>query len=198
MSLREKTWTRVSMHEVVLAWLRAERGKGNLAALLQARPDLLTLLDHGNLNDPDENRKRLRLLYLNRNLFVIEIPPDTNWYEVESLTDVDLAELHAVNHPDWTASSDQNELLSVARRKRLVLRDPPSDWNTPILWGHDKTGPFTILEGNNRLAAYAASGRSGLDIHVFVGLSPMRCIFHIHDECGPLIQDMILGQLVYI
>jgi hypothetical protein len=32
-----------------------------------------------------------------RNVFVVEIPPDTEWYEVHSLTDKELAELRVVN-----------------------------------------------------------------------------------------------------
>jgi hypothetical protein len=85
MSLDAKQWTRVSMHHVVLAWLRSERDTNiqrilaQLPALLWA-PGLSQLLDHANLNDSEENRARLRLLYLIRNIFVLEIPPDTKWY----------------------------------------------------------------------------------------------------------------------
>lgn len=44
----------------------------------------------------------------------------------------------------------------------------------PILWGHDKGGPFAILEGNKRLIAYTAGARAGIDIPVLIGLSSMR------------------------
>jgi hypothetical protein len=37
-------------------------------------------------------------------------------------------------------------------------------------------GPFTIMEGNNRLASYAFSDRTDLDIIAFIGLSPLRCL----------------------
>lgn len=40
------------------------------------------------------------------------------------------------------------------------------------LWGHDRSGPYTILEGNNRLTAYESTGRTGkLSLPVLVGLS---------------------------
>jgi hypothetical protein len=103
MSLSQKAWTRVSMHHVVLAWLRAERGT-NVALALSRFPETLwasglsQLLDHPNFNNPEENRARLRIMYVIRNVFMLEIPPDTEWFEVRNLNDAELSELHAVNH----------------------------------------------------------------------------------------------------
>jgi hypothetical protein len=190
MSLAQKTWTGTSLHEVVLAWLRAER-ETNVAQALSTLPaaiwfpGLSNLLDRPNLSDPDENRARLRILHLIRNIFIAEIPPDTTWYEVHNLTDKDLNELYVVNFPgEWNDRNDSNELVKVARRKQIVLRALPSVWQPPILWGHDRNGPFTIIEGNKRLTAYAGSGQSGLNIPILVGLSPMSCVWHILDHCG--------------
>ena len=60
------------------------------------------VLDHPKLDDPEENRARLRLFYLTgRHVFSIEIPPDTEWYEVHDLTDTELGELHVVNYEEW-------------------------------------------------------------------------------------------------
>jgi hypothetical protein len=50
MSLDAKTWTPASIHDVVLAWLQAER---NDVAQLDAA------LDSPNLSDAGENRERL-------------------------------------------------------------------------------------------------------------------------------------------
>ncbi len=150
MALAAMRWTRVSIHKVVLAWLRAER-ETHVAKALVAFPEpvwslgLSNLLDRPNLNDPDENRAK-------------------------------------------------NELPKVAARKKLPLRVAPSSWERPILWGHDRNGPFTIIEGNNRLTAYAASGQSGLNIPAFIGLSTMRCVWHLSDNSGFLMQDLILRQ----
>ncbi|WP_316176124.1 hypothetical protein [Bradyrhizobium sp. SZCCHNRI1073] len=197
MSLAQKAWIRVTMHHVILAWLRAERNT-NVAAALSRFPWLLwapgisKLLDSPDLNDSEENRARLRIMYLIRNVFVLEIPPDTEWYNVRSLTDSELSELHTVNYQTWNDPADQNELRNVAARKPLVLNELPSKWETPILWGHDRNGPFTILEGNNRLTAYAGSAQSGLDIPVLIGLSPMRCHWHLLDRSPLLIYDLIM------
>jgi hypothetical protein len=195
MTLVAMQWTRVSLHNVMLAWLRAERHK--LAGPLSAFPPLVwssgvaMLLDKADLNNAEENRARLRLFYMIRSLYFVELPPDTEWYEVHNLTDSELSELLAVNHQDWIDAADRNELAKVAARKNLPLRTQPATWEPPILWGHDRAGPFTILEGNNRLAAYVLSGQSGLKIPVFVGLSPLACVFHILDKCNFLMQDLI-------
>jgi hypothetical protein len=129
-------------------------------------------LDQPNLDDPEENRARLRLFYLTgRCVFIVEIPPDTEWYVVHDLTDNELGELHVVNYQEWNEPEDKNELMKVAARKKIPLREPPSAWQPPILWGHSPTGPFTIIEGNKRLTAYAGSGQSDLRIPVVVGRS---------------------------
>lgn len=155
--------------------------------------DVSQLLDNPDLNNAEENRARLRILYLSgRYVFVLEIPPDTEWYDVRNLTDADLSELHTVNFGDWSNPADRNDLRTVAARKPLELKALPSEWEPPILWGHDKKGPFTIFEGNSRLTAYAGSGRSGLNIPVLIGLSAMRCHWHLADSAPLLIQDLIV------
>jgi hypothetical protein len=196
MSLAEKIWEHATIHDVALEWLRAERGT-NLASVLAQFPrellasGLATLLDRPDLSNADENRARLRLLYMIQSLFVIEIPPDTAWFRVKNLTDDDLSELYIVNYRDWNDPGDNNELRKVAVRKRLALKQQVSAWPNPILWGHDKSGPFTILEGNHRLAAYAFSGMSGINMPVLIGLSPIKSVWHMLDECQFLIQDLV-------
>lgn len=196
MSLADMKWTCVPIHRVVIAWLRAERD-GYVAEVLPqtglSQAQLVQLLDRANLDDAEENRARLRLLYWARNLYVLEIPPDTDWYEVVNLKHEHIGELLAVNHPAWTDPSDCNELLKVAARKGRPMLAPLSQWQPPILWGHDRTGPFTIIEGNNRLVSYAKSGQVNLDMPVFIGLSPIRCLYHLPDRSGPLIRDMLGG-----
>jgi hypothetical protein len=199
MSLAEKTWRRVAIHDAVLAWLRAERTKIAIRCTNSKLPRLLwdekldALLNQFDLDDAEQNHARLRLLYLIRSMFVGEIPPDTDWYAVDSLTDDDLPELRAVNHQDWTDPHDENELPKVALRKQFALQSTPDTWESPILFGHDKAGPFTILEGNNRLTAYARSGQSGLSIPVIVELSQLPCIWHIVDKTTPLLYDLWKG-----
>jgi hypothetical protein len=67
MSLAQKNWRAVSIHRVVLAWLRAER-HGGVQNTLAGVPELVwgqglnALLDRPRLNDPEANRARLRLV----------------------------------------------------------------------------------------------------------------------------------------
>ena len=144
-----------------------------------------------NTSDPLENHARLRLLHLIRRHLIGEIPPDTRWHEVRDLTDNELTELHIIAQCGWDApGQDNNELLSVAVRMPKPLLGQPSIWCPLLLWGHDKAGPFTIIEGNNRLVAYASSGARGVAIPVLIGLSPTPCLFHIFDQCGVIANDL--------
>jgi hypothetical protein len=72
---------------------------------------------------------------------------------------------------DW---ADGNEVLKA--RKKIHLIEAPSNWKSIILIGHTRIGPFTIVEGNNRIVAYMSSNRNGLDVPVYVGLGLVPCI----------------------
>lgn len=185
MSLAEKTWTRVSIHKVVLEFLRSEEQRippGPLAAVLNSP----------NLSDANENHQRLRWLYVIRRWLIGEIPPDTVWYRVDNLTDSELNELYGIARCglDDPKGVDKNELFNVAKRMPEPLRQPPSSWKMPILWGHTKTGPFTIVEGNHRLRAYVSSNQTGISIPVLIGLSTTPFFFHIFDSCGFIANDL--------
>lgn len=187
MSLASKMWTPASLHEVVLAWLQAERHE--VARRVQG--SWAPLLDVPDLSDAGHNRERLRMMYAIRSAFFLEIPPDTQWYRVENLTDAELSELSLVNHATVTDNANTCDLLKAAPQLNWPLKAPVSNWNAPILWGHSTAGPFTILEGNHRLAAYVNSRQTGLDIPVFAGLSMIACIYHRPDNSGPLIRDIL-------
>src|ERR1043166_4854113 len=152
MALSDMVWTRVPIHSVVIAWLRAERD-GYVAQVLPqtglSQAQLGQLLDNADIEDADENRTRLRLWYRTRSLYVLEIPSDTEWYEVRNLKHQHIVELLAVNHEAWTDPSDRNELPKVAVRKGKPMRTPLSQWEPPILWGHTRSGPFTIRSEEN-------------------------------------------------
>jgi hypothetical protein len=185
MSLFNMKWRRVTVHTIVAEFLRSERHK-----LRQLPPAELTLIDQPNMNDPSENHARLRYLAEIRRQLIGEIPPDTQWYKVISLTDAELLELHIIGRCGWDNLSDQNQLLSVAARSPEPMNSQPSNWRVPILWGHERTGPFTIIEGNHRLIGYASHGqKSGLSIPVFVGLSNTPCFWHIFDAPQKLVND---------
>jgi hypothetical protein len=149
------------------------------------------LLDRPDILDPIQNRTRLRLFYVARAACFVEIPPDTQWFRVERFTHDDIGSLYAINRRDWRSKADGNELVSVAKRKLIPLRQDPVHWEPPILWGHQSEGPFTILEGNSRLVAYVNSGRTDLNISVLIGLSGLPSYWHVPDDAAPLMQDML-------
>src|SRR5215510_5621248 len=107
MSLAEKNWTGVSLHRMILAYLRAERARVEVVCRNSKLPRLLwrrtlaEILDEANIDDPEENRTRLRLLYLFRSPIVFEIPPDTEWWEVNNLTDNELEDLYVIGSAGW-------------------------------------------------------------------------------------------------
>ena len=80
MALADMNWTEISIHHVVLEFLRCEEKTTQFPTPRQWQP----VIDNPNLSDPLENQKRLRLLYIPRAIFMIEIPTDTAWWEVSS------------------------------------------------------------------------------------------------------------------
>ena len=129
MALATKKWSPVSVYKIIAAFLIAEREKGVQEKLVDtgsiAAADVAPLLDAPNIGNPEENYFRMRMLYRYRNMFFGELPSDTAWFEVESLTDVELSQLHVVGRcgSDDTAH-DQNELLQVAQRRQEPLIAP--------------------------------------------------------------------------
>lgn len=177
MRLKNQKWRRVSIHEVYAAYLKAEWAR---IPLRKNWPR--SLVTQPNLRDRRENHVRLKLLYGLRLRLLMEIPPDTVWYKVTSLTERHLPELRAIGRCAWDGAGDQNELRQAAARRPLPLRQLPRRWDPIILWGHHKSGPFTILEGNHRLTAYAATpGAPPFSLPVYVGLSPSLCGLHLAD-----------------
>jgi hypothetical protein len=178
MALINSSWNRISIHRVVLEFLRGEREK------IQIPPAWLPVLETPNLDDPLENQKRLRLLYIPRGKFMIEIPPDTKWWEVKSLTENELGELYtSVNHTQaWDNAGSKLEKVAAAVELD-PLRTPPGDWPGRIIpWGHNRNGPFSIMEGNHRLISYMqTSPRPRLQLEVYVGISPSYCYWHYGD-----------------
>lgn len=180
--LRDETWHGVSNSEACLAFLRAEWDKESgrtswYDATLIAAPDL---------TDPAENAVRRLILGSWRAPLLEKIPADTAWFRVHSLRSVHLHELFVIGSDDWRDPGDRNELIQVGRRRGERLALPPADWHPPLLWGHTREGPFTILEGNNRLVNYAATpAPPPLAITCFVGLSPSPCVWHEPDRPFP-------------
>jgi hypothetical protein len=142
------------------------------------------LIDKANLSDDVQNRHRRELLYSQRAPLLCNVPSDTAWHEVRYLERVHLRQLLVIGgNCGWDDPADRNELLVVAKRRNIALEESSERWDEPILWGHTTDGPFTVLEGNNRLVAYAGmTDPPPLKIAVYVGLSPTLCIWHRPDS----------------
>jgi hypothetical protein len=182
----------MTVHAVVAEFLRSERDKVLALPPAELPPDALPRIDQPNIVDPSENHTRLRCLALIRRWLLGEIPPDTRWYKVYTLTDAELPELYVIGRCGFEGSSegDNHQLQSFASSHSQTMNSSPSNWGTPILWGHERRDPFTIIDGNHRLVAYASQAyKSGLSIPVFVGLSKTPCFWHIFDAPNKLVND---------
>src|SRR5258708_30257062 len=85
MALADCQWVPISIHEMALQFLRAERHKFPV--------DLHPRIDTPQIQDPLENHLRIWMLYRIRAALIGEVPPDTQWYRVSDLTDNELDEL---------------------------------------------------------------------------------------------------------
>jgi hypothetical protein len=129
-----------------------------------------------------------------------EIPPDTRWHCVRSVRLSDhIDELRVIRSADWidknAAPGDDRRLSRVAAWRAKQMTDAPHQWAPPILWGHSRRGPFTIIEGNNRLTALAHNEpNSSVPIMTYIGLSDVPCFWHEDDRMIPLLYDLWCRQ----
>ena len=180
MALADETWTTISPHAVWLSflrgeWSRIEANNPGVNRRLIAAPDLDSAV---------ENVARLRLLVSVRGPQLERIPSDTEWFQVARLRAEHFLGLRAIGRCGWDhpLHADLNELLRVAARKSLPVQRGIQTLK-PILWGHSRAGPFTILEGNHRLTALASSiEQPQIELVTYVGLSSSRCFWHLADQ----------------
>jgi hypothetical protein len=170
--LDSELWHPATSAEVVIAFLKAERHRSSRYGL-QLTSEQNGLIDSPNLRDPIGNEKRLSLLKTSfrRAPLWDAIPETTQWFRVEYLRYSHLDQLLVIPEKGW---------LNFASRIPKEMSDPER-WAPPILWGHNKEGPFTVLEGNNRINWIAAKRYSRLELGVLIGLSADRCPWHWPD-----------------
>ena len=189
-----KIWKKVSIHAVVLEWLRGERHRIEAAfSDPRAKSVIFDCIDNADLGSPLQNRVRLRVLYMVRMDIIVELPPDTAWFMVSSFGHDDVMALNVIFAEDWNDGSGDFRIGEVARRRPIPLRAELPFPAMPILFGTARSGPFTIIEGNNRLVAYAGSGRSDYLGPVMIGISPTDCVWNGPPSAGRmlLLQDLI-------
>ena len=179
--LEDEAWASSSYDAMVLAFLKGEWSRWRLAD----RGDV-KLITEPDLTDTIQNQTRRRLLDSVRRVLLSQIPRDTRWFEVRHLGARHFWQLRNIHRSDWSGHSDTHELLEMARLQPERLRQEANSWGSwrPILWGHNRTGPFTIIEGNHRLTALAgarAALQENIRMVTYVGISTRPCEWHRPD-----------------
>jgi hypothetical protein len=156
------------------------------------RPDFKHLVEHADLNDPQENFIRRALLFRRRGRLWRELPPGMEWWEVELSTD-DLARLRSFPRNDWRRFAGRGFYLSemIGRIQAELADGEPSRFlkkldeiatdlqerpvpNAVLLIGIEGEYPLTIIEGNHRMAAamLAMPESAHRRFRFYCGLSP--------------------------
>lgn len=179
--LEDEVWVPCSYDAMVLAFLKGEWSRWRLAD----RSDV-KLITEPDLTDTTQNQTRRRLLQSVRRSLLSQIPQDTGWFEVRHLGARHFWQLRNIHRSDWSRYSATNELLKTARTSPERLRQESASWGSwrPILWGHNRTGPLTIIEGNHRLTALAGAPpvrQENIRMMAYVGISSRPCEWHRPD-----------------
>ena len=184
-----RTIRRVSEHEVMAEFLKTDFHKPEFSKYQQSLGGIVTT---PNLNDVVENAVRRALLFVRHGALWRELPPGTQWFEVE-VERADLERIRVFPRAQWRRLARGNfGLTEVARRiasgectgfadeafllKLQQLRTRlEQGWQAGaiLLIGLDQRGAFTLLDGNHRMvAALLASPEALTRFRFFCGLSP--------------------------
>jgi O-antigen/teichoic acid export membrane protein len=194
---------RISEDEAISEFLKSEFHYPEYRAY-QARFSELVM--HPDLHNRQDNELRHALLYRRRGRLWRELPPDTEWWEVE-LQSSDLHRIRVFPRSQWrkhagrsyyfleTAERIRSRILSHSSdafmaklrslRAELLTNDVRDNRSAVLIIGIDERSPLTIIEGNHRMTAAALV--SPLDVHLrfrfFCGFSPrmMNCCWYQTD-----------------
>jgi hypothetical protein len=190
----------VTEEEIIAEFLRGEFYHPEFDSY---RRDFQYLVDHADLDHPQENFIRRGLLFRRRGRLWRELVPDTEWWEIE-LTARDLTRLRSFPRNDWRRFASNGFYLSEmigridaelagGKESRFLkkLGDIAShlrDTEVPdavLLIGIDDRHPLTIIEGNHRMAAAMLTMPESAHqrFRFYCGLSPSmdRCCWHKTD-----------------
>ena len=184
-----KKLRRITEAEVIAEFLKNEFYQEEFH---RDRSNFEQLVLEANVTNETENALRRALLYRRRGHMLRELPPDTQWWEVEiEATGLNL--IRVFPRAQWRRVADGSFLLrDIAERIRTVrfsgrTRDFISkvqalsyrvrvekDMSSVMLIGIDEACPFTILEGNHRLTAALLAGQGIIQqrFRVLCGFSP--------------------------
>ncbi|MGH9503233.1 MAG: lipopolysaccharide biosynthesis protein [Terriglobales bacterium] len=184
-----RTIRRVSEHEVMAEFLKTDFHKPEFSKYQESLGHVVTA---PNLGDVVENAVRRALLFVRHGALWRELPPNTQWFEVE----IDRSELERIRvfpRAQWRRLARGNfGLTDVAQRiasgecngaadeafllKIQQLRNRLEDgWQAGaiLLIGLDQRRALTLLDGNHRMvAAMLASPETLSRFRFFCGMSP--------------------------
>ncbi|HEV2275933.1 MAG TPA: hypothetical protein VGR96_17305, partial [Acidobacteriaceae bacterium] len=179
---------RISEDEVIAEFLKSDF---NNPAFQEYRETLRDLVIHPNLTDPSENAKRRALLFIRHLSLWKELPLETEWYEVE-VKAADLSRIRVFPRAQWRKLARGNfsvtEVVERMRRSHTVMEgafaakiaairdrllEDESQPGAVVLIGISESDPFTVLDGNHRLAAAMLVSANRVQKFRFLcGLSP--------------------------
>ena len=187
---------RISEEEVIAEFLKTDF----CAPDFKPYQSLAGIVIDPDLEDAAENDLRRALFFIRHGALWRELPKDTQWFEVE-LRKQDLPRLYVFPRAHWrklaggnfgltevvmhiTIESSNNVADEAFRAKIRSLRDliaQDAELGAVLLIGRNESGPFTILDGNHRLAAGLMLSSDAVEnFRVFCGLSPQmtRCCWY--------------------
>lgn len=184
-----KKLARLTEDEVIAEFLKGEFYRPEYD---RDRRQFEDLVHHPQLGNAAENALRRALLYRCRATMWREIPPDTQWWEIELEPD-DLCQVNVFPRGQWRSAAQGNfRALNVANLMRRCY-DPlkPNDLASKInalrmmMWlegprltilliGLNERRPSTVLEGNHRFVASLLLPREIMRrrLRVVCGFSP--------------------------
>lgn len=179
---------RIAEDEVVAEFLKSDF---RCAEYREYQDTMRDMVLKPNFEDERENTMRRALLFLRHLALWKELPPDTEWYEVE-VNESDLQNIRVFPRAHWRKLADGNFsiakiaegmrtrqhamepafLAKIAAIRDLLIQDAP-DFAAVILIGISENEPLTVLDGNHRLtAAMLASPHMLKRLRFVCGLSP--------------------------
>jgi hypothetical protein len=179
---------RIPEDEVIAEFLKSEFHRYEYRDYQESLSEIVT---RPNFFDADENAKRRALLFIRHRSLWKEIPPDTEWYEVE-VEEADLNQIRVFPRAQWRKLGRGNfsmtEILRGMRTRqhavdeaflskisaiRKRLRQKDSGPGAVILIGLNETEPMTVLDGNHRLvSAMLESPHTLHKLRFMCGISP--------------------------
>lgn len=192
-----KKLCRITEQEVISEFLKAEFYQVEYD---RDRTQFESVVYEPDLSDPDQNALRRALLFRRRGPMWRELPPDTQWWEIDFKPE-ESKRVNVFPRAQWRALAQGNfNAVHVAERLRALCNGSnPSPFvlkvqalcslmqnegprSTILLIGLDESHPLTLLEGNHRFVASLLLPPEAMlrRIRLVCGFSPVmeRCCWY--------------------